>query len=314
MPDPIAFATSARFDDLDAFLEMRDQVDGSLVQLNPGKLGLTCEELDFGDLFLRRTSAESALSVFSTIDPAWTTVILPANPGSAELLYRGETLSPNEILVNRSGREHHYRNSPGWSDLEVTVTNAALTSAGLGEELLQILSRKGRRQVDVKQHTRLRLLLSGVLGNAEITPAVAPDPEKTALTREIVLIEIAQSLFASEAVDETTRSSARRQLALETISFSRRNVDQFVTIRDLCETTNVHSRRLERAFRDVLGVTPYQYLLRSRLCAARTMLMRNQGASVTEAAMNFGFSSSSEFSAHYKRFFGETPSRTGRPS
>ena len=85
------------------------------------------------------------------------------------------------------------------------------------------------------------------------------------------------------------------------------------TSASLSATLGVSRRTLERAFREVLGLSPYQYMLRSRLLAARSDL-RN-GAShvtVTEVAHRYEFCTSSEFASHYKRVFGEPPSATLR--
>ena len=76
---------------------------------------------------------------------------------------------------------------------------------------------------------------------------------------------------------------------------------------------DVNPRRLERAFRDILGVSPYQYFLRVRLNAARSELRRSKRRwTVAEVAANHGFYHPSDFAHHYRRLFDENPGETRR--
>ena len=60
-----------------------------------------------------------------------------------------------------------------------------------------------------------------------------------------------------------------------------------------------------RVFRELLGESPHQYLLRARLgCAARLL---RKGDSVTDAALSIGFSNLSHFTRTFHRRFGASP-------
>jgi AraC family transcriptional regulator len=66
-----------------------------------------------------------------------------------------------------------------------------------------------------------------------------------------------------------------------------------------------------RAFRNTVGDTPYNYLLRRRTDRATTML--NDGdQSIASIAAACGFSSSVNFLKTFRRFVGTTPSRYRR--
>jgi AraC-like DNA-binding protein len=62
-----------------------------------------------------------------------------------------------------------------------------------------------------------------------------------------------------------------------------------------------------RRFRAVFGETPHQMRIRTRLDAARRLLVLH-GESVTTACMAVGFSSVGSFSHLFTRHFGEPPS------
>ena len=59
-------------------------------------------------------------------------------------------------------------------------------------------------------------------------------------------------------------------------------------------------------FRDVVKMSPLQYVKNLRLQAAR-QLMLNERIDVGSAALKVGYESPSQFSREYTRFFGKSP-------
>jgi len=62
-----------------------------------------------------------------------------------------------------------------------------------------------------------------------------------------------------------------------------------------------------RSFKKAHGLTPHQYIIESRLQAARTLITSGQ-CDVTEAAFTCGFSTASHFSATFRKRWGVSPS------
>jgi AraC-like DNA-binding protein len=60
-----------------------------------------------------------------------------------------------------------------------------------------------------------------------------------------------------------------------------------------------------RVFRELVGQSPHQYLLRARLAHAARLLRK--GASVTEAGFNSGFGNLSHFTRTFQSHFGVAP-------
>ena len=84
-----------------------------------------------------------------------------------------------------------------------------------------------------------------------------------------------------------------------------------MTVPELTASLGVSMRTLEYAFRDVLGLSPVQYLRAARLRGVRRELLRAGPAiRVSDAAARWGFWHLSQFAADYKRLFGELPSAT----
>ena len=84
-----------------------------------------------------------------------------------------------------------------------------------------------------------------------------------------------------------------------------------VTIAELCAATGARERTLHIACREHLGLPPGAYLRVLRLHAARRDLRElGPATTVTDTATRWGFFHFGEFSAAYRRLFGELPSRT----
>ena len=81
---------------------------------------------------------------------------------------------------------------------------------------------------------------------------------------------------------------------------------------ELCATAKVSERTLQKAFNNIMGMSPVTYLHRLRLHRARDELRKAKSGSttVTDVAMNWGFWHFGEFSRAYKNCLGEVPSNT----
>ena len=92
------------------------------------------------------------------------------------------------------------------------------------------------------------------------------------------------------------------------------NLDQPVSLAELCSVTNVSERTLRRAFMEVVGLSPIAFLKAIRLNRTRADLEQASPskATVTSIATRSGFVHLSRFSQEYGRFFGELPSETLR--
>jgi len=70
---------------------------------------------------------------------------------------------------------------------------------------------------------------------------------------------------------------------------------------------------LARLFKQVLGVSPHQYLIQVRVNSARSLLSAGSGErSLAEIAAAVGFADQSHLTRHFKRITGITP-RQFRP-
>lgn len=78
------------------------------------------------------------------------------------------------------------------------------------------------------------------------------------------------------------------------------------TVADLCEKLNYSRIHLNRLFKKDFGCTPHDYLIKTKLRYASSLLI-NSEMSISEIALKVGFSNPSQFNADFKKEFKTTP-------
>jgi AraC family transcriptional regulator len=79
-----------------------------------------------------------------------------------------------------------------------------------------------------------------------------------------------------------------------------------ITISDLAVVAGLSQFHFIRAFKDSVGLSPYQYVLSERVRRARDLLS-NFDLSIAEVALAVGFSDASQLSRVFRKFVGVTP-------
>ena len=85
-----------------------------------------------------------------------------------------------------------------------------------------------------------------------------------------------------------------------------RDYRESLTVEDLARASAMSASSFHRAFKQVTGESPLQYLKKLRLLKAKGLLVF-EGSRVDEAAYNVGYTSPSQFSREFKRYFNVPP-------
>lgn len=107
--------------------------------------------------------------------------------------------------------------------------------------------------------------------------------------------------------------SNRKRGVRRVVEFLDANARQLPTIAELCEVANLSERSLQYGFREMLGVTPIQYLRVVRLNGAHRDLTHadyQSHAKVVDIALKWGFLELGRFAKEYHRFYNQLPSQT----
>ncbi|MBL1138366.1 MAG: AraC family transcriptional regulator [Armatimonadetes bacterium] len=78
-----------------------------------------------------------------------------------------------------------------------------------------------------------------------------------------------------------------------------------ITLDELAQVAHLSKSYLIRAFRNLVGLSPYSYLVQVRLNQARLLL--RQGHPISQVAQDTGFADQSHFTRYFRRALGVTP-------
>lgn len=102
------------------------------------------------------------------------------------------------------------------------------------------------------------------------------------------------------------------QVLEKAIDFINERLKEKISIQDLCGALGVSERTLQYAFKENFGVSPINYMRAIRLNKVyQGLLQATDGATtISDLARTWGFNHMSQFTADYKKHFGELPSET----
>jgi AraC family transcriptional activator of pyochelin receptor len=86
------------------------------------------------------------------------------------------------------------------------------------------------------------------------------------------------------------------------------NIDNPPSLSELSKEIGLNTYKLKKEFKELFGVPVFKYLQNERLIKAHK-LIRNQEATVQEAAWHVGYDSLSSFSNAFEKKFGYRPSQ-----
>jgi AraC family transcriptional regulator len=82
-----------------------------------------------------------------------------------------------------------------------------------------------------------------------------------------------------------------------------------LTLEELAAVARLSPYHFARQFRSATGLPPYQFVIARRVERAKGLLQEGGDLSLAQVAARAGFSDQSQFSSHFKRLVGVTPSR-----
>jgi AraC-like DNA-binding protein len=125
-------------------------------------------------------------------------------------------------------------------------------------------------------------------------------------------------MYLQEIVYRVLRAGQRRRLldaaasesasspVTQVIAYIRDHLSEPLSVADLAERACLSPSAFAHLFRDVSGMSPYQFIKTARLDWARDLLIC-ENMNVSEVARAVGYSSLSHFINEFKRHFGVTP-------
>ena len=108
-----------------------------------------------------------------------------------------------------------------------------------------------------------------------------------------------------------TLPRTRLRVVLEYIE---EHLDAAPTLAEMARVTGLNPYHFARQFKAATGLAPHQYVITRRIERAKHLLLGRSDLSLAEVATRAGFYDQSQFSHHFKRLIGVTPSQFKTPS
>lgn len=138
-------------------------------------------------------------------------------------------------------------------------------------------------------------------------------PAAAAMYKEVLLRTLLQEWPRTDSVVPSRRAtSAPLRRALQWIHA---NLSTKIEVEDLAKAAGTSSRTLQKLFRDDLGTSPIQYVIKARLRGLHEALLDiDNDETIASIAARYGLGPKSDFERHFKSKYGRTPSETRRLS
>jgi AraC-like DNA-binding protein len=206
---------------------------------------------------------------------------------------------------------------PGWAFTRISPPGALFAVEVDSHALMAEL--RARRPDEV--HRNLRRLAMPELAPRERSRLLAAASELVLATEPGIddrLQASAEGRFIERMVDLVLRDATARRPGELALSRARNleawidaHLGEPITMGTLCRVAGVGERCLQQSFQYRRGISPMRFVTERRLLAAHQWLAdASHAATVTEAALGFGFSHLGRFSVAYRQAIGESPSQT----
>jgi AraC-like DNA-binding protein len=300
------------FHDIDQFRAHLLTQDIEPIQLSMGRLNLGFASLAFDDMVITRLDCNRKVADRLCMDPSWLLLAVLLAPQRW-----GAYMAPaDSLVVIAPGTE--YRNSvpEGFRCVETAVRLDLADEIGLGP-LCLLKGAPAIMPISAASARRAEHRVDLLLDQAATSGLAVISGEKADILREgcqdflCFLRDTGLSLtrgLATAAKATGNEHFALAQDALQAIETS--PVDEPPSVEFLAKALSTTRRTLLSAFQDTLGTSPSRYILARRLSRARRDINCGKSHSVTDAALEYGFTHFGRFAYHYRHPFGETPSTT----
>jgi AraC-like DNA-binding protein len=144
---------------------------------------------------------------------------------------------------------------------------------------------------------------------------LADNPADADVLAPLVLTELHYRLLQADhstMLRRLLRRDSHASRIAKAIARIREDLAEPLSVPELARVATMSASTFHQHFKEVTATTPLQYQKSLRLLEARRRI-RDEGRSVTEAAFEVGYQSSTQFSREYLRTFGVAP-REDRPN
>jgi AraC family transcriptional regulator len=124
----------------------------------------------------------------------------------------------------------------------------------------------------------------------------------------ILAVHLLRNYRASPAPEPTAPAAGIPRAVAKAVAFIQSRHASDIGLDDIAASAHSSPFHLARMFKRTMGISPYQYLIQTRVNNARALIMAGGGShSLAEIATSVGFADQSHLTRHFKRVLGMTP-------
>lgn len=296
-------------DSVDAYVDCVDGYEGEVRQIGAGPLELVQDEFALDGIQVLRWSTNRTLSSLLQFERGWTVIGAAQRTPVPAVRCNGVELSGDDIVVASHADEFQNFEPAGVAVLEVAIRDDVLATFGLlpgGVDDVPSRPEEGRFTMSALGAQVYRTRLNSLIDRVESENSAEPSTPVRDEALEIVAGALSDAAVRGDRAQPLLPPIAYEWVG-RTLEELRSDPTACLDLGAVAERVGTTPRTLQRAFGQMLGVSPYQYLLRHRLNDGRIRLREQPDATITEVAHHFGFTSSG-FAHQYRRLFGQRPS------
>lgn len=134
---------------------------------------------------------------------------------------------------------------------------------------------------------------------------VTENPMDIAVLGQSRLRELYYTVLKGQAGEATRKAFGVGNEITRTIEYLSSRLNETITIEDLASQIGMSRAVLHRKFKQATRLSPMQFVKSMRLNNAAMRI--SEGTTVSQAAMDVGYTSTSQFSREFKRVYGQSP-------
>lgn len=124
----------------------------------------------------------------------------------------------------------------------------------------------------------------------------------------VLILSLVVQTFANEFDERGFQKNIHYESIKKSINFINENLTGKITLEELAKTANMGKTNYSTAFKNITGMTVWEYILNARIeLAACYLVEKGEDFNITDIAFACGFNSMSYFTKVFKKAKGKTP-------
>jgi AraC-like DNA-binding protein len=308
---------SASFSDIDLFSDWATNLEWEVeaTQLSAGVNEIQYDHFATPELVVGHFTIKQSVQMVSVIPDGM--IVFLIDRANVPMVWNDRHYLPDLMAIAFSGLEGCAIHAAGWDSYEFTISEELIRRTGLlPPDYLATAMQHQHVFVPLVEPITSQFLeqLDGFFSRGRSSKHSPQMAANNVQFQDFIvhgLLGIIDAGLNAQGI-YPPRSARRADLVAKANDFMHAHLATELSADDLAQALGVSYRVLNYAFKDSLGVSPYQYMLTQKLHAVRRQL-KVTDADVNQVADSFGFNDLSRFSRQYYRLFLERPSETRRP-